>query len=70
LCAYGFPVLLGTSRKRFLSTICQQSDNTQLAVATAATTALAIQAGVRIVRIHDVLANRQAADVAWAIHTA
>lgn len=70
LCAHGFPVLLGTSRKRFLSTICQQSDNTQLAVATAATTALAIQAGVRIVRVHDVLANRQAADVAWAIHTA
>lgn len=70
LCAYDFPVLLGTSRKRFLSTICQQPDSAQLAVATATTTALAIQAGVRIVRVHDVLANRQAADVAWAIHTA
>lgn len=66
----GFPVLLGTSRKRFLSAICQQPDPAQLAVATAATTALAIQAGVRIVRVHDVLVNRQAADVAWAIHTA
>lgn len=70
LCGRGFPVLLGTSRKRFLSAICQQPDSAQLAVATAATTALAIQAGVRIVRVHDVLANRQAADVAWAIHTA
>ena len=69
LCQHRYPVLLGTSRKRFLATICEQESN-QLAVATAATTALAVRCGVRIVRVHDVLANRQAADVAWAIHSA
>ena len=69
LCAKPYPVLLGTSRKRFLSTICQQGDASRLGVATAATTALAVQSGVRIVRVHDVLENRQAADVAWAIHS-
>ncbi len=67
LCELGFPVLLGTSRKRFLSEICQQTDASQLAVATAATTALAVQAGAKILRVHDVIENRQAADVAWAI---
>ena len=70
LCAKPYPVLLGTSRKRFLSTICQQDDASRLGVATAATTALAVQSGVRIVRVHDVLENRQAADVAWAVHSA
>jgi len=70
LCQHTYPVLLGTSRKRFLSTICQETEASRLGVATAATTALAVQAGVRIVRVHDVLENRQAADVAWAIVTA
>jgi len=36
-------------------------------VATAAVTALAVQAGVRIIRVHDVSANRQAADVTFAM---
>jgi len=67
LCQHGFPILLGTSRKRFLSTICDQSDSSKLGIATAATTALAVQAGVQILRVHDVAENRQAADVAWAI---
>lgn len=70
LCAKPYPVLLGTSRKRFLSTICQQNDPSRLGVATAATTALAVQSGARIMRVHDVFENRQAADVAWAIHSA
>ncbi|PID46833.1 MAG: dihydropteroate synthase [Proteobacteria bacterium] len=70
LCRMPYPVLLGTSRKRFLSAICKQDDFSRLGVATAATTALAVHAGVRIVRVHDVLENRQAADVAWAICSA
>ena len=69
LCQQGFPVLLGTSRKRFLSVICDEQDASLLGVATAATTALAVQSGVKILRVHDVIHNRQAADVAWAIQT-
>jgi dihydropteroate synthase len=47
--ALGLPVLLGTSRKRFMGSICDVSDPSA------------------IFRVHDVKANRQAADVAWAI---
>ena len=36
-------------------------------VATCATTALGVKAGVKIFRVHDVLENKQALDVAWEI---
>lgn len=65
--ATGYPVLLGTSRKRFMGTICNISEPSELVTATAVTTALGIMAGVQIFRVHDVWENRQAADVAWAI---
>ena len=67
LVACGYAVLLGTSRKRFMGAICSESDPLELLGATCATTALGVAAGVRIFRVHDVKANRQAADVAWAI---
>ena len=70
--ADGLPVLLGTSRKRFMGELCRVADNTtprpaELVEATCATTALGVAAGVAVFRVHDVKANRQAADVAWAI---
>lgn len=67
LVALGFPVLLGTSRKRFMGSICDVSEPTELITATAVTTALGVMAGVKMFRVHDVRENRQAADVAWAI---
>lgn len=67
LVALGFPVLLGTSRKRFMGTLCDVTEPSELVTATAVTTALGVMAGVRIFRVHDVKENRQAADVAWAI---
>lgn len=53
LCALGYPVLLGTSRKKFIR------DTLQLPVddvveGTAATVALGIAQGCQIVRVHDV----------------
>ncbi len=63
----GYPVLLGASRKRFMGTVCGQSEPGELVAATAATTALGVMAGVRVFRVHDVKENRQAADVAAAI---
>lgn len=68
--ALGFPVLLGTSRKRFMGAICDVAEPSQLVTATAVTTALGVMAGVQIFRVHDVKENRQAADVAWAIKQA
>jgi len=66
----GFPVLLGTSRKRFMGTLCNVTEPSELVTATAVTTALGVMAGVQLFRVHDVKENRQAADVAWAIKQA
>lgn len=67
LVASGFSVLLGASRKRFMGKLCGVSDPGALLGATCASTALGAAAGVRMFRVHDVAANRQAADVAWHI---
>lgn len=63
----GFPVLLGTSRKRFMGSLCHVEEPAELVTATAVTTALGVMTGVKLFRVHDVKENRQAADVAWAI---
>jgi dihydropteroate synthase len=68
--ALGFPVLLGTSRKRFMGAICDVSEPAELVTATAATTALGVMAGVHLFRVHDVKENKQALDVALAIRSA
>lgn len=78
--ATGYPVLLGTSRKRFMGSLSRASYRNvrasdapcppspeALVGATCATTALGVNAGVHIFRVHDVQPNRQAADVAWAL---
>ena len=67
--AMGYPVLLGTSRKRFMGEICAATDPKDLLGAACASTALGVQAGVSIFRVHDVKENRQAADVTEAIHS-
>lgn len=66
----GYPVLLGTSRKRFMGSICAETDPSELVTATAVTTALGVMAGVQMFRVHDVKENKQAVDVAWAIKLA
>lgn len=63
----GFPVLLGCSRKRFMGAICNEDRPQELLGATVATTALGVAKGARLFRVHDVKANRQAADVAWVL---
>lgn len=68
----GYPVLLGTSRKRFATAICKDANGQvpgpkDRVGATCATTALGAAAGVGMFRVHDVRANRQAADVAISI---
>ena len=68
--ATGYPVLLGTSRKRFMGKLCHVTEPAELVSATTATTALGVQQGVQMFRVHDVKENRQAADVSWAIKQA
>jgi len=62
----GCPILLGTSRKSTLGRILDLPADQRLE-ATLATTALAVAAGVDIVRVHDVAANVRVARVADAI---
>jgi dihydropteroate synthase len=66
LVALGFPTLLGTSRK---STIGKLTGRTVDAreFGTAATVALAIAAGIDVVRVHDVAEQRDVVRVADAI---
>lgn len=65
--ALGYPLLVGASRKRFMGSLLNVQVPAELVPATCATTALGVMAGVKIFRVHDVAANRQAADVAGAI---
>jgi dihydropteroate synthase len=52
ICALGYPVMVGASRKRFVRAIAGGSES-DLLFGTAAVNAIAIAAGVSIVRVHD-----------------
>jgi dihydropteroate synthase len=62
----GRPILLGTSRKSTLGKVLDLPPEERLE-ATLATTALAVAAGVDIVRVHDVRANVRAARMSDAV---
>ena len=62
----GRPIVLGTSRKSTLGKVLDLPPHERLE-ATLATTALAVAAGVDIVRVHDVRANVRVARMADAI---
>jgi dihydropteroate synthase len=64
--ALGFPTMIGTSRKSTIGLLTGREPRDRV-YGTAATTALAIAAGVDIVRVHDVAAARDAVAVADAI---
>ena len=66
LVALGFPTMLGASRKSTLGKITGRSP-AERTYATAATTALAVAAGIDMVRVHDVRAARDAVATADAI---
>ncbi|WP_180897495.1 dihydropteroate synthase [Martelella soudanensis] len=63
----GLPLLIGTSRKRFVAALAGADDNLSRDFATAATTALLRLAGGAIFRVHNVAANRAALAAADAI---
>lgn len=73
LTALGFPVLIGTSRKRMMTEVlaarsgpAQQTVAVERDLATSVTTALAELTGVWGVRVHDVVGSSQALAVARA----
>ena len=67
LVGLGYPTLLGTSRKSTLGKLAGRVRPDERIFATAATTALAVRAGIDIVRVHDVAATRDVVAVSDAI---
>lgn len=61
LCALGYPVLLGTSRKRVIGNLLDLPVD-QRDEGTAATTIIGYLGGARIFRVHDVRMNRRVLD--------
>jgi len=64
--ALGRPVVLGTSRKRFIGALLDAGPD-QRAIGTAATTVLGVVKGAAVVRVHDVRPNVEALRVAQAV---
>ena len=62
----GFPTMIGTSRKSTIGRLTGREPADRV-YGTAATTALAIEAGIDMVRVHDVAAARDVVAVSDAI---
>ncbi|MFD2238556.1 dihydropteroate synthase [Aureimonas populi] len=64
--AFGLPILVGTSRKRFVRALSGRAD-VRADAGTAATSVLLRERGASIFRVHDVVMNREALAVADAL---
>ncbi len=69
LTALGLPILIGTSRKRFIGEVLGGLPPEQRVEGTAATVAVSILNGASIVRVHDVLPMVRVARMTDAIRT-
>ncbi|MBV8245209.1 MAG: dihydropteroate synthase [Candidatus Eremiobacteraeota bacterium] len=67
IASLGFPTLLGTSRKSTIGKLIGDKPPAERVFGTAATVALAVAAGVDVVRVHDVAEIRDVVDVADAV---
>ncbi|MEX2550992.1 MAG: dihydropteroate synthase [Nitriliruptoraceae bacterium] len=68
--ALGRPLLVGASRKSFLGTLTGTADPGERLEGSLAVAALAVQAGVRLLRVHDVAETVRTVAVAHAITSA
>jgi len=67
VCALGFPVMVGVSRKRFVGELSGVQTAADRIAGTLGANVAALMNGARLFRVHDVAQNRQALDVAWGI---
>ena len=67
LTTLGRPLVVGTSRKRFIGEITRVENAADRVFGTAATVTLSIANGASLVRVHDVAAMRQVVDMTWAL---
>ena len=67
LAAWGLPVYVGVSRKRFVGEITGVPNAAERVHGSVGAAVAALARGARVFRVHDVGPARQALDVAWAI---
>lgn len=67
LSVFGLPVLVGPSRKSFIGSVLGRKQTHDRLFGTAATVALCVSHGASILRVHDVGAMRDVADMAHAV---
>jgi dihydropteroate synthase len=64
---FGLPILVGPSRKSFIGTVLGREHTDDRLFGTAAVVALSVTHGASILRVHDVRAMRDVADMAHAV---
>jgi dihydropteroate synthase len=67
LAAWGYPVLVGASRKRVVGDVTGVSNPGAREFGTLGVHVAALCGGARMFRVHDVASSRQALDAAWAV---
>jgi dihydropteroate synthase len=67
LATLGFPLLVGASRKRLIGELTGVAEPSRRVIGSAVAHAMAVLAGARIIRTHDVGPTREALAVATAI---
>ena len=70
LVAWGFPVVVGASRKRFIGELSGMQEPAARVHGSVGAAIAAFERGARILRVHDVAATRQALNVADAVRRA
>ncbi len=70
LAAWGHPLVVGVSRKRFLGGITGETNPAQRISGSVGAAVMAFDRGAQVLRVHDVAATRHALDVAAAIRAA
>jgi len=70
LVEWGFPVIVGASRKRFVGELTGVREPAARVFGSVGAAVAAYELGARILRVHDVAATRQAIDVADAVRRA
>jgi dihydropteroate synthase len=70
LAAWGYPVVVGASRKRFVGELSGVQEPAARVHGSVGAAVAAFERGARVLRVHDVAATRQALDVADAVRRA
>lgn len=67
ICALGFPVMVGVSRKRMIGELTGVGTAADRDPGSVGVAVVALVRGAKLFRVHDVKAHRQALDAAWGV---